>query len=135
MQVVALERFPIYIDEAYIETSTVRCGAVCALVPKPFAYRVEAETWRASKGQLDHVWSSRERAFALIRLMSRLVDEGVITHDEAATVVREMGWGWHCPEHPLIPLLSADDVCSACVEEDARAWAGLAPSEDREEEL
>lgn len=55
MQVVALERFPIYIDEAYFEDARTRAGAVCALVAKPFAYRVECEPWHAAKGQLDHV--------------------------------------------------------------------------------
>jgi hypothetical protein len=88
------------------------------MVAKSYRYRVEAEAWSSAKGQLDHVWADRERAFALIRLMGRLADEGLLTHDEAESIVRELDWGWNCPAHPLIPLSGPYDVCMACLQEE-----------------
>jgi len=116
METITLSNFKLYIDEVSFEDERTRAGAVCALVAKPFARRVECEPWSISKGQLDHVWAARERAHALIRLMYRLVRDGVLTDEEAEDVIRRMGWGWHCSEHPLIPLSGPYDVCFACVE-------------------
>jgi len=108
----------LYFDEVYFEDSRARAGALVVLIAKPYNYRVVSEAWSTGKGQLDHVWADRERAFALIRLASRLVHEGALTVDEAESIVRGLGWGWHCPAHPLIPLSGPYDVCMACLQEE-----------------
>ena len=117
MNAIAVSDFTLHFDEVYFEDSLVRAGALVVLIAKPYNYGIECEPWSASKGQLDHVWSSRERAFALLRLMQRLVDDGVLTREDAEHVVRELDWGWNCPIHPLIPLSGPYDICYACAEE------------------
>jgi hypothetical protein len=118
MKAIKLDKFTIYLDEVYFEDKRARAGALVAMVARPYNYRVECEPWSTGKGQLDHVWSSRERAFALIRLVSRLVHEGALTVDQAEAVVRQLDWGWNCPAHPLIPLSGPYDVCMACLHEE-----------------
>jgi hypothetical protein len=113
-----VSNFTLYLDEVYFEDSRARAGALVVLIAKPYNYRIECEPWSTGKGQLDHVWADRERAFALIRLMGRLADEGLLTQEDAEAVVRELDWGWNCPAHPLIPLSGPYDVCMACVAED-----------------
>jgi len=117
MKIVNCTPFNLYLDEVYFEDPRARAGVVAVMVAKPYGYRIESEAWSTGKGQLDHVWADRERAFALIRLMGRLADEGVLTVDQAECVVRELNWGWNCPEHPLIPLSGPYDVCMSCVAE------------------
>lgn len=118
MITIKLHEFNLYLDEAYFEDRRARAGAVCALVARPYRYTVECETWSVAKGTLDHVAMSRERAHALIRLVSRLVESGLITQEEAEHVVSEVDWGWCCPVHPLIPLSSAYDICYVCADEE-----------------
>jgi hypothetical protein len=117
MKIVNCTPFNLYLEEVYFEDKRARAGALVVLVAKPYNYRIFSEAWSVGKGQLDHVWADRERAFALIRLMGRLADERVLTMEEAECVVRELDWGWNCPVHPLIPLSGPYDVCMACVEE------------------
>jgi hypothetical protein len=110
--------FTLYLDGVYFEDKRARAGALAAMVARPYNYRVECEPWSTGKGQLDHVWADRERAFALIRLVSRLVDEGALTVEEAESVVRELDWGWNCPVHPLVPLSGPYDFCLKCLAEE-----------------
>jgi hypothetical protein len=123
-----LSNATVYVEEAYLEDRIAIAGAFVIMYARPYNYRTVAETWSVSKGQLDHVWASRERAFALSRLVYGLMKENLITKEDAEHIILEMDVGWHCPAHPLIPMTGPYDTCYACLDE-AEAEA------DEEEEV
>jgi exopolyphosphatase/pppGpp-phosphohydrolase len=117
MKTIEIQNGKAYIEEIYFEGRAVRAGVFSAMIEKDEYCHIASEAWRASKGPLDHIAASRERASALIRLANRLVQEGPLNKDDAERIVRTMEVGWHCPDHPLVYLKGQHDWCYECVEE------------------
>jgi hypothetical protein len=115
MKKIVLSDASLYIDELYFEDSQVLAGSITIMLAKPHNYRVISEAWICSKGTVGHIWADRERAFALIRLAFRFMNEGLLNQKEAEKIVLAMDMGWHCPAHPLVPITGPNDSCYECL--------------------
>jgi hypothetical protein len=114
-RVVYLDRKHLTVDVHSAEGRGSRSGLLVVTLSTTTKPVIKTYPFEVSKGTLDHVAFSREKAFALSCIMQDLVEEGFLTREEAEEVILELDWDFHCPYHPLVFQASYYDICPVCL--------------------